>query len=58
MSPLGFQSSGDRYATAAQPFGLAPARESLLFGREKTDLREHSEGMDTFREIPHVLSGV
>ncbi len=58
MSPFGFKSSGERYAAAGQPFGLAPARESMLFGRDKTDLREHSEGMDTSREIPYVLSGV
>ena len=58
MSPFGFKSSGERYGAAGLPFGLAPARETMLFGRDQTDLREHSEGMDTFREIPYVLAGV
>lgn len=58
MSPFGFTGSGERYAAAGQAFGLAPARESMLFGRDRFDLRDRSEGMDTSRNIPHVLVGV
>ncbi len=59
MSPLGiFKGSGERYATAGQQYGLTPAAASMLFGREKTGLRDRSEGMDTRREIPYVLAGI
>ena len=58
MSPFGFKGSGERYASALQAFGLAPAPGSMLFGRERIELRERSEGMDTSRDIPHVFAGV
>lgn len=58
MSPFGFKGSGERYATALAAFGLVPTGASMLFGRERIELRDRSEGMDTTRDIPYVFGGV